>query len=87
MLNRFNMQEGVYNLMYKVSEAKRICIREGNHEPTQKQIAAQAGMPVEKVQKLRSIQKITLSLQQPIWPDESTTYEVLNHSPFRKHSG
>ncbi|KAJ9554913.1 hypothetical protein OSB04_009527 [Centaurea solstitialis] len=69
------LPEGVYNLMYKVSEAKRICIREGNHEPTQKQIAAQAGMPVEKVQKLRSIQKITLSLQQPIYPNDSTTYE------------
>ncbi|XP_024986010.1 RNA polymerase sigma factor sigF, chloroplastic isoform X2 [Cynara cardunculus var. scolymus] len=71
------LPEGIYNLLYKVSEAKRICIREGNHEPTQKQIAAQAGMPVEKVQKLRSVQKITLSLQQPIWPDDSTTYEEI----------
>lgn len=74
------MQEGVYTMMYKVSEAKRFCIREGNHEPTQKQIADQAGMTVEKLQKLKSIQKITLSLQKPIWANDSTTYEVITNS-------
>ena len=74
------MQEGVYSMMYKVSEAKRSCIREGNHEPTQKQIADQAGMTVEKLQKLRSIQKITLSLQKPVWANDSTTYEVITNS-------
>lgn len=67
-------------MMYKVSEAKRSCIREGNHEPTQKQIADQAGMTVEKLQKLRSIQKITLSLQKPVWANDSTTYEVITNS-------
>lgn len=75
------MQEGVYTMMYKVSEAKRVCIRAGNHEPTPKQIADQAGMPVEKLQKLRSIQKITLSLQKPIWANDTTTYEVITNSP------
>lgn len=71
------LPEGVYTMMYKVSEAKRSCIREGNHEPTQKQIADQAGMTVEKLQKLRSIQKITLSLQKPVWANDSTTYEEI----------
>ncbi|KAK1429408.1 hypothetical protein QVD17_11617 [Tagetes erecta] len=71
------LPEGVYTMMYKVSEAKRSIIRGGNHEPTQKQIADQAGMTVEKLQKLRSIQKITLSLQKPIWANDSTTYEEI----------
>lgn len=71
------LPEGVYTMLYKVSEAKRFCIREGNHEPTQKQIAEQAGMTVEKLQKLRSIQKITLSLQKPVWANDSTTYEEI----------
>ncbi|KAF5773102.1 putative RNA polymerase sigma factor, region 3/4, RNA polymerase sigma factor, region 2 [Helianthus annuus] len=71
------LPEGVYTMMYKVSEAKRLIIREGNHEPTQKQIADQAGMTVEKLQKLKSIQKITLSLQKPIWANDSTTYEEI----------
>lgn len=71
------LPEGVYTMMYKVSEAKRSIIREGNHEPTQKQIAEQAGLSVEKLQKLRSIQKITLSLQKPIWANDSTTYEEI----------
>ncbi|KAL8216974.1 hypothetical protein R6Q57_023811 [Mikania cordata] len=71
------LPEGVYSMMYKVSEAKRLIIRGGNHEPTQKQIADQAGMTVEKLQKLRSIQKITLSLQKPIWANDSTTYEEI----------
>ena len=76
VINQFDLQEGVYNLLYKVSEAKRVCIREGNHDPSQKQIADQAGMTVEKLQKLRSVQKITLSLQKPIYPNDTTTYEV-----------
>ncbi|XP_071701344.1 RNA polymerase sigma factor sigF, chloroplastic isoform X2 [Rutidosis leptorrhynchoides] len=71
------LPEGVYSMMYKVSEAKRLCIREGNHEPTQKEIADQAGMTVDKLQNLRSIQKITLSLQKPIWANDSTTYEEI----------
>ncbi|KAL4592060.1 hypothetical protein LXL04_005040 [Taraxacum kok-saghyz] len=71
------LPEGVYNLLYKVSEAKRVCIREGNHDPSQKQIADQAGMTVEKLQKLRSVQKITLSLQKPIYPNDTTTYEEI----------
>ncbi|KAK9079320.1 hypothetical protein SSX86_000991 [Deinandra increscens subsp. villosa] len=71
------LPEGVYTMMYKVSEAKRVIIRGGNHEPTQRQIADQAGMTVEKLQKLRSIQKITLSLQKPIWANDSTTYEEI----------
>nr|XP_043613217.1 RNA polymerase sigma factor sigF, chloroplastic isoform X2 [Erigeron canadensis] len=71
------LPEGIYTMMYKVSEAKRLCIREGNHEPTQRQIADQAGMTVEKLQKLKSIQKITLSLQKPVWANDSTTYEEI----------
>ncbi|XP_076938884.1 RNA polymerase sigma factor sigF, chloroplastic-like isoform X2 [Bidens hawaiensis] len=71
------LPEGVYSMLYKVSEARRSIIRGGNHEPTQKQIADQAGLTVEKIQKLKSIQKITLSLQKPIWANDSTTYEEI----------
>ncbi|GKA51285.1 RNA polymerase sigma factor sigF, chloroplastic [Tanacetum coccineum] len=44
----------------------------------------QAGMTVEKLQKLRSIQKITLSLQKPVWANDSTTYECLKPEMRKK---
>ncbi|CAH1452125.1 unnamed protein product [Lactuca virosa] len=34
-------------------------------------------MTLEKLQKLRSVQKITLSLQKPIYPNDTTTYEEI----------
>lgn len=67
----------VYDLMYKVTEAKRLCIQEGNHEPTKEQIAVRAGITVERLQKLRVIVRKPLSMEQCVWRDQDTTFQEI----------
>lgn len=70
------MQENTYTLLGKVLEAKRSCIQEGNHNPSQEDLARRVGITVEKLQKLLYMTRTPLSLQQPVWADQETTLQV-----------
>ncbi|XP_052172540.1 RNA polymerase sigma factor sigF, chloroplastic [Diospyros lotus] len=69
------LPENVYILLKKVTEAKRLCIQEGNHRPTKEQIAARAGITVEKLERLLFAARMPLSMQQPVWTDQDTTFQ------------
>lgn len=70
------LQENVYGLLSKVKEAKTLCIQRGNHHPVKEEIAATAGITVEKLDKLLFTARMPLSMQQPIWMDQDTTFQV-----------
>lgn len=69
-------QENVYGLLSKVYEAKKTCIQQGNHNPSREDIAACAGISVERMEKLLSSARVPLSMQQPVWMDQTTTFQV-----------
>lgn len=66
----------MYALLSKVKEAKRTCIQQGSHHPTKEEIALCAGMTVEKLDKLLFTARMPLSMQQPVWSDQDTTFQV-----------
>lgn len=70
------VQESAYALLYKVVEAKRLCIKDGNHRPKTEDIAARVGMTVEKLESFLSSVRKPVSIDQPVWTDQSTTYQV-----------
>ena len=70
------MQENVYTLLGKVLEAKRTYIQEGNHNPSKEEIAGRVGITVEKLDKLLFSTRMPLSMQQPVWADQKTTFQV-----------
>ncbi|KAG6430490.1 hypothetical protein SASPL_108559 [Salvia splendens] len=59
------LPENVYGLLSKVYEAKKTCIQQGNHTPSREDIAACAGISVERMEKLLSSARVPLSMQQP----------------------
>ncbi|EXC16188.1 RNA polymerase sigma factor rpoD [Morus notabilis] len=67
--------ENVYTLLGKVLEAKRSSIQEGNHNPSKEDLATRVGITVEKLNKLLYMTRIPLSMQQPVWADQSTTFQ------------
>ncbi|MCD9645092.1 hypothetical protein HAX54_033768 [Datura stramonium] len=71
------LPENVYALLSKVKEAKRECIRQGNHHPTKEDIAFCAGMSVERLQNLLSTVRTPLSMQQSVWSDQDTTFQEI----------
>lgn len=71
------MQDSVYGLLYKVTEAKRQCIQEGHHRPTKEQIAARCGITVDKLQRLLCVVRTPLSMEQAVWAEQNTTYQVV----------
>ncbi|XP_059646852.1 RNA polymerase sigma factor sigF, chloroplastic [Cornus florida] len=71
------LPDNVYGLLRKVTEAKRLCIQEGNHQPSKEEIAARAGFTVEKLERLLISAKMPLSLQQPVWMDQKTTFQEI----------
>lgn len=66
----------MYGLLSKVKEAKRTCIQKGSPHPTKEEIASCAGMTVEKLEKLLFTAKMPVSMQQPVWMDQDTTFQV-----------
>lgn len=74
--DKWIMQDNVYGLLNKVTEAKRQCIQEGHHRPTKEQIAARAGVTVDKLERLLYSARTPLSMQQPVWTDQNTTFQV-----------
>ncbi|KAK6140236.1 hypothetical protein DH2020_026034 [Rehmannia glutinosa] len=71
------LPENVYSLLSKVYEAKKSCVQQGNHYPTKEDIAACAGLSVERLEKLLYTARVPLSMQQPVWMDQNTTYQEI----------
>lgn len=67
----------MYSLLGKVTEAKRLFVQEGHHDPTKEEIAERVGITVEKLQRLLLHTRTPLSMQQPVWADQDTTYQVM----------
>ncbi|EPS66259.1 hypothetical protein M569_08519 [Genlisea aurea] len=68
------MQENVYGLLSKVYEARNQCIQQGKSNPSKEELASCAGMSVEKLDALLRTTRTPLSLQQPVWSDQATTF-------------
>ncbi|XVE96633.1 hypothetical protein REPUB_Repub02eG0239500 [Reevesia pubescens] len=69
------LPENVYSLLSKVLDAKRSYIQEGNHRPSKEEIARRVGITVEKLDKLLFTTRMPLSMQQPVWADQDTTFQ------------
>lgn len=67
----------IYNLMFKVNEAKRLCIQEGHREPTSEQVAMRAGITVERLRRLHVSIRKPLSMQRCVWTDQDTTFQEI----------
>lgn len=67
-------------LLGKVSEARKTCVQEGNYRPSKEQLAGHVGVSKEKLDKLLYNTRTPLSMQQPIWADQDTTFQV---NPFK----
>lgn len=70
-------QENVYGLLTKVYEAKKICVERGNPNPSREDIATCAGISVERMEKLLYTARVPLSMQQTVWMDQDTTFQVI----------
>lgn len=57
-------------------EAKRLYIQEGNYQPTTEELAGRVGIAVDKLEKLLFFTRMPLSMQQTVWSDQSTTFQV-----------
>ncbi|KAI3437502.1 RNA polymerase sigma factor [Psidium guajava] len=71
------LPENVYALLGKVMEAKRSYIQEGHHHPSKEEVAKRAGISVDKLENLASTTRSPLSLQQPVWADQDTTFQEI----------
>lgn len=69
------LPENMYGLLSKVLEARKSCIQEGHHNPTTEELALRVGITVEKLQKLLFFMRNPLSMQQPVWTDQDTTFQ------------
>ncbi|XP_074312055.1 RNA polymerase sigma factor sigF, chloroplastic isoform X2 [Silene latifolia] len=69
------LPESMYSLFGKVLEAKKVCIQEGQKDPTKEELAKRVGITVEKLQNLQSMMRYPLSMQQPVWADQDTTFQ------------
>ncbi|KAL6336337.1 hypothetical protein AAG906_014507 [Vitis piasezkii] len=69
------LPENMYSLLGKVKEAKRLFIQEGHHDPTKEEIAERVGITIEKLQRLLLHTRMPLSMQQPVWADQDTTFQ------------
>jgi len=59
-------------------EAKKLYIQEGNLHPTKEELARRVGITVEKIDKLLYAARIPISMQQTVWADQDTTFQVLH---------
>ncbi|KZV34129.1 RNA polymerase sigma factor sigF, chloroplastic [Dorcoceras hygrometricum] len=75
------LPENVYGLLSKVFEAKKVCIQQGTHNPKIEDIAACAGMKVERLESLLFTARMPISMQQPIWMDQDTTFQEITADP------
>ncbi|KAL4306357.1 hypothetical protein AHAS_Ahas16G0170200 [Arachis hypogaea] len=71
------LPESLYTLLGKVMEAKKLFIQEGNLHPSKEELAERVGITVEKFEKLLFSARIPISMQQPVWADQDTTYQEI----------
>lgn len=71
------MQENVYTLLAQILDARRLYIQEGNHYPSKEDLAKRVGITVEKLEKLLLTTRKPLSMQQPVWADQDTTFQAM----------
>ncbi|KAH9671462.1 RNA polymerase sigma factor sigF [Citrus sinensis] len=71
------LPENIYTLLSRVLEAKRLYIQEGNHSPDKEDLARRVGITVEKLERLIFITRMPLSMQQPVWADQDTTFQEI----------
>ncbi|XVF76414.1 hypothetical protein PTKIN_Ptkin13bG0264300 [Pterospermum kingtungense] len=69
------LPENVYGRLSKVVDAKRLYIEEGNRYPSKEELARHVGITVEKLDMLLFNTRMPLSMQQPVWSDEDTTFQ------------
>ncbi|XP_045798734.1 RNA polymerase sigma factor sigF, chloroplastic-like isoform X2 [Trifolium pratense] len=67
----------LYTLLGKVSEAKKLYIKEGNLQPTTEEIAKQVGITVDKLEMLLFCTRTPVSMEQPVWADQDTTFQEI----------
>lgn len=58
-------------------DAKRLYIQEGNHCPSKEELARRVGITVQKLDMLLLTTRMPLSMQQPAWADQDTTFQVM----------
>ncbi|KAI3447576.1 hypothetical protein Pfo_004241 [Paulownia fortunei] len=71
------LPENVYGLLSKVYEAKKLCIQQGNHHPMKEDIAACAGITVERLDRLLYTAQMPLSMQKPVWMGQDATFQEI----------
>lgn len=67
----------MYILLGKITEAKKSYIQEGNLHPTKEELATRIGITEEKIDNLLFVTRNPISMQQTVWADQATTYQVL----------
>ncbi|KAF9598224.1 hypothetical protein IFM89_025925 [Coptis chinensis] len=70
------LPENVYNTLRQVRNAKKQCIQEG-YQPSNEELARRMGMTVEKLMTLFASTKTPLSMQQPVWAEQDTTFQEI----------
>ncbi|KAE9612313.1 hypothetical protein Lal_00022811 [Lupinus albus] len=71
------LPEKVYSLLGKVMEAKKLCIQEGNLNPTKEELARRVGITEEKIGELLFVARYPISMQQTVWADQETTFQEI----------
>lgn len=64
-----------YDLRRKVAHAKRSFIQEGNHHPTDEQLAERVGTTVEKLRYMQILFLPRLSMDQHVFSEDRATYQ------------
>ncbi|KAK9290197.1 hypothetical protein L1049_008363 [Liquidambar formosana] len=71
------LPDNVYSILGKIAEAKRLYIQEGHHHPTKEELAERVGITVTKLEGLLFSTRTPLSMQQPVWTDQDTTFQEI----------
>lgn len=58
-------------------EAKKLYIQEGNLHPTKEELARRVGITADKIGQLLFVARYPISMQQTVWADQETTFQVL----------
>lgn len=78
----YYLQENLYTLLGKLIEAKKSYIQEGNLHPTKEELARKVGITIEKMDNLLFASRNPISMQQTLWVDQDTTFQVWPSSKF-----
>nr|AKC88771.1 sigma factor [Geranium incanum] len=74
----FTLPAHIHNLLGKVWKARRLYAQEGNHNPTNEEIAERVNITVDKLMILLARSREPTSLDQTVWGDEGgVTYQEI----------